>query len=190
MAGTTANATQWGEADVFVADLGSTGPSDTWTAWGVDWDAVGLLSGEDGFAEAQEEDSEDFYAWGSILVGKTKSKHKRTIKFVTMEDPIDNPTIHRLVNPGSVTVTTDGDGVRTSVVKVPGRDAFAIGFETRDGTETKRRIVAKAEVQEIGEIVDSEEGYTLREITVVIYPATDGTLYTDLKGPSTDPGSS
>jgi hypothetical protein len=184
MAGDTANATQWGEADVYIADAATTEPTDVTTAWGVGWTAVGLLSGEDGFAMAQEEDSEDFYAWGSILVGRTKSKHKRTIKFVTMEDPIDNEAVHRLVNPGSVAVSTDSDGVSTSTVKVPGRDTFAIGFETRTGTETKRRLVKRAEVQEIGEVVDSEEGYTLREITVVIYPENDGTLFTDLKGPS------
>lgn len=177
MAGDATNAALWTNADVYIAPIGSTEPTDVTTAWAAAWDAVGLLDGEEGFTEEREEDSEDFYAWGGILVKRTKSKHKRTIKFVCLED---NATVFDLVNPGSTRSTAAG--ITTSVVRVPTAQEFAIGFEVTDGTTIKRRVCARAEVQEVGEVKESEAGLTVYEVTVVLYPESDGTLYTDLSG--------
>lgn len=185
MAGDTANVTQWGHADVYIADNGTASPADTWSAWAAPWAAVGLLDGEAGFAEAREQDSSDFYAWGGILTRTVKSKHKRTVKFSALEDYMDNPQVHRLLNPGSAVPVTAGD-VTSVKIKPPTSDRFAIGLELRDGDTTKRRT-GIAEVQEVGEVVDSESGTTVYEITVVIYPDANGDLWDEKKGPSTDP---
>ncbi len=181
MSGNTANAALWTNADVYKGDLGSTEPTDVLTAWDAAWSAVGLLDGEEGFTESRDEDSAEFYAWGGILVKKTKSKHKRTIKFVAMED---NPVVFSLVNPGSDRGTPDASGNTTSTIKVPTVDEFAIGFETRDGDKIKRRMVKRAMVEEIGEIKESESEPTVYEITVVLFPEADGTLYTEISGPA------
>jgi hypothetical protein len=178
MSGDTANAALWQNADVYKAPSGTAGPADVATPWAVAWEAAGLLDGEEGFTESRDEDSSEFYAWGGILVKKTKSKHKRTIKFVAMED---NPVVFDLVNPGS-TRSTDAGGLTTSTVKVPTNAEFAIGFETRDGDKIKRRMVKRATVETIGEIKESESEPTVYEITVVLYPEADGTLYTEVSG--------
>ena len=180
MSGDTANTALWQNADVYIDfAMAATAPADVTTAWAVGWDAAGLLDGEEGFTEGRDGDSAEFYAWGGILVKKTKSKHKRTIKFVAMED---NATTFALVNPGS-TRTEDGvTFLTTSVVKVPTNVDFSIGFETRDGDKVRRRIVKRATVEEIGEIKESESEPTVYEITVVLYPEANGDLYTEISG--------
>lgn len=179
MAGDATNAALWQNADVYIAAANATGPTNVTSAWASAWTAVGLLDGEAGFAESREEESNEIYAWGGLLVKKTKSKHKRTIKFTCLED---NATVFGLVNPGST--RTVASGVTTKSVKVPTLTEFAIGFETRDGASTKRRTVKRAVVEEVGETVESESGLTVYEVTVTIYPETDGSLYTEIAGPS------
>ncbi len=177
MAGDPTNAALWQNADVYIANAGTAGPADVSTGWAVGWAAAGLLDGDEGFTESRDDESNEFYAWGGILVKKTKSKHKRTIKFIALED---NAIVYKLVNPGSA--RTVAGGLTTSVVKVPSNVDFAIGFETRDGNKVKRRNVLRATVEEIGEIKESEGALTAYEITVVIYPEADGTLYTEISG--------
>lgn len=179
MAGDAKNTALWAGADVYIAPENTVGPTDVATAWAATWKLGGLLDGEEGFTEAREGDSSEHYAWGGILFKRTNSKHKRTFKFVALED---NDTIFQLVNPGSTRTTTAG--VRTGTVKVPKGYRFSIGFEVRDGDRVKRRFAKMAEVQEIGEIKESETDPSVYEITVVVFPESDGTLYRTVE---TDP---
>lgn len=174
MSGDALNTTLWQGADVYIAPEGTAGPTDTTAAWAVDWKAVGLLDGENGIEESRDGDTSEHYAWGGILFRRTSSKHKRSFKFVALED---NDTVYSLVNPGSParTVTT---GVRTGKVMAPKAGVrFAIGFETVDGDRIKRRFALSAEVTEVATIKESEKDPTVYEITVVLFPESDGTLY-------------
>jgi hypothetical protein len=175
MAGDAKETQLWQGADVYIAPVGTAGPTDTTAAWAAGWTAVGLLDGEAGFEESRESESSEHYAWGGVLFKRTSGKHKRTFKFVALED---NDVVFDLVNPGS-TRTVDGlTGVRTSVVKTPvAGEQFAVGFELRDGSRTKRRHAATAEVQEVATVKESETDPTVYEITVVIFPEADNTLY-------------
>jgi creatinine amidohydrolase/Fe(II)-dependent formamide hydrolase-like protein len=177
MAGNAANTSLWTGADVYVAAASTTGPVDVATAWPVDWKAAGLLDGEEGFTHGREEETSEHYAWGGVLYKRTKSKHKRTVKFVALED---NDVTFDLVNPGSTRTTDATTGVRTGKIKVPTTKSFAIGMEIREGAKIKRRWAKVAEVQEIGEIKESETEPTVYEITVVIFPETDGTIWTEI----------
>ncbi|WGH21361.1 major tail protein [Arthrobacter phage Emotion] len=179
MAGNASNTQLWQGADVFVAPNGTEGPEDLTTAWDVAYKAVGLLDGEEGVTQEREEESSEHYAWGGILYRRTKSQHKRTFKFVALED---NAVTFGLVNPGSTRSATGG--VRTAKIKVPTTEKIAVGFEFRDGDTVKRRWAKSAEVTEIGEIKESETDPTVYEITVVVYPEADGTLYHEVE---TDP---
>lgn len=181
MSGNAENTNLWLDADVYIAPKGTSGPTDLISAWGEEWGLVGLLDGEEGFTEEREAETSEHYAWGGKLYKRSTSKHKRTIKFVALED---NATTFALINPGSTRSATGG--VRTSVIKTPvGGDQFAIGFETREGNKVKRRVGQIAEVSEVGEIKESETDPTVYEITVVIFPEEDGTLYRTVE---TDPG--
>ena len=69
MAGDPSNARLWADADVYVSfDTEAANPADVDTPFGGDWDLVGLLDGDDGFTESRDEDVEDLFAWGGILV--------------------------------------------------------------------------------------------------------------------------
>jgi hypothetical protein len=177
MSGDPTNVSLWQNADVYLAPSGTAGPTDVSTAWGASWDAAGLLDGDKGFTEARSDTQNDFYAWGGNLVKRTKSKHKRTIKFIALED---NDVVFNLVNPGSTRSTASG--LTTSAVRVPTNTEFAIGFEVRDGDRVRRRSVLRATVDTVGDVVDSEGALAAYEITVVLYPESDGTLYTDVSG--------
>lgn len=177
MAGTASNANLWQNADVYIAAANTAGPANVYAAWAIAWSAVGLLDGEAGFAEGRKDDSNEIYAWGGLLVKKTKTKHKRTIKFTCLED---NETVFGLLNPASTRTTASG--LTSATVVVPSLTEFAIGFESRDGATTKRRYVKRAVIEEVGEVKETETGLTIYEITVAILPETDGTLYTEISG--------
>lgn len=183
MAGNADNTALWLGADVYIAPEDTAGPVDLTTAWAVDWKAVGLLDGEDGISEAREGDTAEHYAWGGLLYRRTSSKHKRTFKFVALED---NDTTFSLVNPGSTRTATAG--LRTAAIKAPvAGTRFAVGFEVRDGAKVKRRFAKSAEVIEVAEIKESESDPTVFEITVVVFPEADGTLYTVIDDDPTVP---
>lgn len=180
MSGDALNAGQWTDADVLIAPTGSTVPTDVTTAWNAAWKVVGLLDGAEGFTETRDEDTNETYAWGGLLVKKSRSKHKRTFKFVALED---NATVFALINPNSTRGTVGS--LTTSVVKVPtGLSEFMVGFQVTDGVTTKRRWALRATVESVGEIKEGEEEVTSYEITVIVYPQSDKTLYTTLSGPA------
>lgn len=175
MAGDVDNPRIWFNADVYTASVGTTAPDDIDTPWSGSWDALGLLSEDDGMVESRSDDTADHYAWGGILVRTTKSKHKRTIKVTALED---NPIVWALRNPGSSAATDTG--ITTRTVKVPQPDPRAFGFETRDGDIVRRRIVPKGEIVEIGDVTSSDSDMEMYELTINVYPAADGTLYVDI----------
>ena len=180
MAGDTTNVNLWQDADVYIAPLSSTKPTTVTAAWAVAWKAVGLLDGDEGFTETREEESDEKYAWGSLLVKKTRGKHKRTIKFVALED---NATTFSIANPGSTrSGTSTNSTVETSAVKVPAPVELMVGLETREGAKVRRRIVDRADVEMTGEVKDSESDVSVYEFTVTIIPDGTGLLYTDLEG--------
>ena len=175
MAGDVDNPRIWVNADVYVGPVGSTAPTDTTTALDVAFEALGLLS-DDGMTESREQESTDHYAHGGILVRTTRSKHKRTIVVTALED---NPVVFDLVNPGSSAVTVTGTTTRT--VKTPSEpNPKAFVLELVDGTVTKRRHIARGEVVDVGDISISDNEMTMYELTINIYPASDGTIYTDI----------
>ncbi|MGZ0151875.1 phage tail tube protein [Kribbella sp. WER1] len=181
MAGDSSNASLWTNADVYFAPDGTAAPTDVTTPPAVAYKLVGLLDGDEGFTEAREDETNEHYAWGGILVRQTKSKHKRTIRFVALED---NENTFALVNPGSTRTTNAG--LTSSTVKVPvSGDIHAFLFEVREGDKIKRRHVKRAEVTEVAEIKESETELSVFDITITIYPDADGTLYTELEGSAT-----
>lgn len=170
----------WANADVYIAPAGTAGPTDLTAAWGAAWDAVGLLDGAAGFQHARSEDTKEHFAWGGILFAQTKSKHRRTVKFTALED---NDTIFALVNPGSTRNTATG--VRTDTVKIPvAGTKFAIGMETTTGAKKRRRFALNAEIQSVADLKENEDAPSVWEITVLIFPEADTTIWHEL---STDP---
>lgn len=167
MAGDPSNAAVWANADVYIGSLTAVDPVDG-AAFGADWDAVGLLNGDDGFTEAIATDNSDFFAWGGILIATTRKNFKLTRTFTAFED---NETMFDLWYPGH-DVTFDGDGGYSGTVNVPDLQAkFKIAFETRTGSTLKRVISSNyAQLDERGDNKEGESDVASRAATVAIYP--------------------
>ena len=176
MSGNSLNAGLWANGKVLIAPLGTAGPTDVSTSWPPAYLEAGLLDGELGFEMTRSETASDYYAWGGLLVKSTKSKHKRQIKFHALED---NDVVFSLVNPGSTRTTATG--LTTSSIKAPSTQEFAIGFEVLDGDKVKRRYCERATVETVGPMKESEAALTVYEITVTLYPDSNGNLYHEIK---------
>lgn len=161
MAGDASNATVWPDADVYwAASTATANPATVAAAFGVGWELVGLLDGDAGFVQARDEDVNDHYAWGGILVRTTRRNFKQTITFTALED---NAVTRDLIWP---------DSTATELV-VPRPTRGRIAFETREGAKVKRLISAyEAEVAVNGDIVDSESDLTRYELIATIFPDT------------------
>ncbi len=176
MAGTPENARIWSGADVYAGPVGTTAPTDLVTALNVAFDPLGLL-GTEGLSESREMDSDDKYAWGGVLVRTRRSKHKRTFTIVALED---NPIVFGLVNPGSE-IGAPAAGIVTKTIKTPIVDERAFVFEMTDGvTVTRRRVVPRGEITNVGDVTYNEDDLASVELTITVYPASDGTLYLDI----------
>ena len=183
MAGDPTKVGLWINADVYVGTVGATMPDDTATPITTPFQAVGLLSGDEGFTESRDEESNEYYAWGGLLIRKQKSKHQRKIRFVCLED---NAVTFGLVNPGSTRGTADATtGDVTSTIKVPTTSELSLVLELRDGDKVKRRRIQRCTVDEVADITDSESDMAVYDITVALYPESDGTLYTEISNDGT-----
>lgn len=173
MSGDTSNARLWADADVYIAfDTTTAAPADGDTPFGVGWDLVGLLDGDDGFTESRESDETDHFAWGGILIRTGRRNYKETHSFTALEW---NVTTERLYRPGSDALVA-GSGI-WKVALVPER--VKVAFETIDGDITKRLIaIHEAEVQVDGDVDRNESDISALNFMATIYPNADGELWT------------
>ena len=166
MAGNPDNANIWGDADVYVGDLDAVNPATIDAPFGGDWGLVGLLDGDEGFTEARNWDSDDFFAWGNLLIRTARRNFALTRQFTALET---NAVTMGLVWPGS------GPGER---VVPKGNNPKKLAFETVDGDRVVRAITRRyAEVESVDDIKDSESDLRKYAITVKIYPDADGVLF-------------
>ena len=166
MAGDPTKANLWTEADVYVSfDLSAPMPTDINAPFGPQWQLVGLLDGDEGFPEGREEDTDDKFAWGGILVKTSRNHFKLTKSFTALED---NATVRRLVWPGST----------ATKIKVPKPERCKIAFETREG-DKKRRLISSqyAECALDGDRGENETDLEAATIAATIFPTSDGDLF-------------
>jgi hypothetical protein len=145
VAGDPLKANLWTDADVYVStNLSATLPANANTPFGGDWDLVGLLDGDEGFPESRDEDTDDKFAWGGILVRTSRNHFKLTKSFTALED---NETTYSLLWPGS----------SATQIIVPRPAKVLVAFETREGDKVRRLISANyAEVSLDGDHGENE----------------------------------
>lgn len=166
MAGNPKNATLWKEADVYIAEsLDTKNPESEKEEFGSGWGLVGLLDGEDGFTDSRDQDKDDHFAWGGILVRTSRGNFKLTRTWSALED---NPRTRRLIWPGS----------KPGKLVVPKPEKIKMAFETREDGKVRRLITALyAENDLEGDVTESESELTKYEIETTIFPDGDGTLF-------------
>ena len=165
MAGDPQNSALWTDADVYVGPLDAENPLTVDDPFDPDWGLVGLLDGDEGFTEERDEDTEDKYAWGGILVRTSRAHFKLTKSFVVLED---NPTTRSLIWPGS----------SDTQIIVPKPARVKLAFETREGDAVKRLITAQyAEVDVDGDIQENETDLTAVTLVATIFPTAGKVLF-------------
>lgn len=166
MSGDPTKANLWTDADVYVSfDLSAPMPADASAPFGPQWDHVGLLDGDEGMPESREEDTDDKFAWGGILVKTSRNHFKLTKSFTALED---NETTRKLVWPGSTATR----------VKVPRPEQVLVAFETREGEKIRRLITSQyAECSLDGDHGENETDLESATIAATIYPTADGWLF-------------
>jgi hypothetical protein len=167
MAGDTANASLWANADVYIGtSLAAVVPATVGTAFGATWGLTGLLDGEAGFVHTRDEESDDFFAWGGILVRTARRNFKQTVAFTALED---NAVTRDLIWPGS--------SATELVVPVP--VPVKLALEKREGSVVHRLITTEHAIITLnGDITESEADLTKYELLATIYPTGAGALWT------------
>lgn len=168
MSGDPTNAHTWADANVFVTfDLDAAVPATIDNDFDASWDLAGLLNGDEGFTETRDEDVNDIYAWGGILVATTRRNFKMTKRFVALEY---NDTVRALVYPGS----DPGE------IVVPRPVDCLLGFEVFTG-DTKRRLITqyRAQVAVDGDLADNETDVSQYALIATIYPDANGVLFVE-----------
>ncbi|MGI5041570.1 hypothetical protein FKO01_19805 [Mesorhizobium sp. B2-3-3] len=166
MSGDPTKANLWTDADVYVSfDLSAPLPADANTPFGPAWNQVGLLDGDEGFPESRDEDTDDKFAWGGILVKTSRNHFKLTKSFTCLED---NETTRQLVWPGSTATR----------IKVPKPVPVKVAFETREGDKVRRLITANyGECSLDGDHGENETDLESATIVATIFPTGDGWLF-------------
>lgn len=163
MAGSPENASLWADADVYVSPTPFTATStdDDLPVGGL----VGLLSGDAGFGNTREMESNDFYAWGGILV-RTSNRNIKVMKSFTLLE--DNANTRSIVWPGS----------SATELRVPRPSRMYLAFELREGGRVRRQITRRpAQVMVDGDFSESEGDLTQYPISATIYPDGNGVLF-------------
>ncbi|MET9158289.1 Ig-like domain-containing protein [Streptomyces parvulus] len=166
MAGDPTKANLWTDADVYVSwNLNAALPASADEPFGPDWHLVGLLDGDEGFPETRDEDTDDKFAWGGILVRTSRQHFKLTKSFTALED---NDTTRQLVWPGST----------ETKIKVPRPEKVKVAFETREGEKVRRLATSLyAECSLDGDHGENETDLESATIAAVIFPTSEGDLF-------------
>lgn len=154
------------------APVGTTPPVDPSTPYATGWEEYGFIS-EDGVTESFTSESTDIRAWqNGALVRTVNSKTDATFKFVVIET---NKRVLADYRPGST--ATSAAGVTTTTVKAIQPNPRAFAFDILDGDVHIRKVVPRGEITERGDIVYQSGEPIGYEMTVKVYPSSDGTLY-------------
>ncbi len=125
---------------------------------GAQWELVGLLNGEDGFAETVEFDESAYNAWGYGEILKSYRNRRMERKFVALER---NAVTEYLESPGD----TDQYVIDAKPARV------FLAFEVRtDTAKVKRRITPVPATVKSGGRTDNEQDMSSVEYTASIFP--------------------
>lgn len=176
MAGDVTKTGRWSEVDVFRAPVGTAAPVDTTTALAVAWTALGFMDGEAGIVRAMDESSDNLRVWGGTIVDSTSEFNGQTFQFTAAED---NAVVFGLIYEGSAAPVT-ATGTETRVAKIPSRGEHAFVIELRKPGKTKRIVIPRAKVAEVGDRTEAETELPTVELTINVLAASDRTMFTEL----------
>ena len=176
MQGNNNNAAVWANGYVLIGPADAEIPTEG-AVFDETWESVGYLSGEDGFTESIEVDTEMHRAWGGHLVAVSAANFNLTRQFTALES---NNRTYRLTYPGHSVDFDESTGHYEGYINQPElQDRFRVAFINRTGSAesgyTERRFVSAgyAMVTERGDQQETQGDLQSRELTVTFFPAVD-----------------
>ncbi|MGV9666934.1 hypothetical protein [Nocardia niigatensis] len=121
----------WQDARVFVSALATRPalPTDIDTAFATGWDEVGILNGDDGFAEDRSSSETKHSGWGLGIIKIGAKDFELTRKFSPLED---NLITQAIVNPGAT----------ATKILMPKPVYRWLAFETDSDLGDKERLIS------------------------------------------------
>ncbi|MFI2757834.1 phage tail protein [Streptomyces echinatus] len=141
------------EGAFYVAPVGTTAPTDPYSAWPTGWVDLGNVS-EDGLTESLNENRQQFKAWGRTGAVRTQvTERASTFKVTFMETSAWTLALYYGVNIADMTSSGTGASQFLSFAEpqTPETMYYALGMDVIDGDKPARIIVARAEVTEKGD---------------------------------------
>lgn len=172
--GSSTNIRAWDTVDVYTAPTGSTLPTDTSTALNAAFTAVGLMS-EDEIVRTRNVDRNELRSLGGRLVRVKRSAQSMQFAFTALEN------IHKVftvANPGSTAATATGTTTRT--YKEQTTVNLAVVIHAVEGTNITRIVIPTGEIFADGDTTMGPSGMYQTPMTLMVYPDSTGTLFTEI----------
>jgi len=164
------------EGAVYVAPVGTTAPTDPYSAWGTGWIDLGYCT-EDGLTESLNEERQEFKAWGEKRPVRT-SITNRTNTFKILCEQTSAQTASLFYGVDLADMTSSGTGATQFLSFNEPQDPeplyYALGMDIIDGDYPKRIIVARAEVTAKGDLVYKSDTNVSYDLTFTALAAASG----------------
>lgn len=160
----------------YVAPVGTTAPTDPYSAWGTGWIDLGNVSA-DGLTESLNENRQEFKAWGRIGAVRTQvTDRDATFKITFMETSAWTLALYYGVDIADM--TSSGTGAAQFLAfnepQTPEPMYYALGMDVIDDDKPNRIVVARAEVTAKGDRVYKSDTNQAFELTFTSLTAPNG----------------
>lgn len=152
---------------IWIADAGTTPPSDAVTALGAGYTALGYVS-EDGLTNSNSPESDTGKAWGGDIVITYQTEKSDTFQF-TLIGSKDVDVLEAVYGAANVTGTLSTGITVTANATEAEEHVWVFEMVMRDNTY-KRIVVPAGKVTEVGDITYTDQDIVGYELTVQAFP--------------------
>lgn len=134
---------------IYLAPVGTAGPTDTVATWPLGWDILGYCS-DDGVTVGQNTDSEDLTPWQSISpIRSVITGRQVTLQFVLWQ--LNDKTLGLYFDTDPVVPAGDGSLAMDVRTDQAGHQ-YAVGIDAKDGGRVLRIIFPRANLTDSGDM--------------------------------------
>ena len=152
---------------IWIADAGTTPPSDAVTALGADYTALGYVS-EDGLVNSNSPESDTGKAWGGDIVITYQTEKPDTFQF-TLIGAKDVDVLEVVYGSANVSGSLSTGITVTANATEAEEHVWVFEVVMRDNTY-KRIVVPAGKVTEVGDITYTDDAIVGYELTIQAFP--------------------
>jgi hypothetical protein len=137
---------------------------------------------EDGVTKSESRDTNEIKEWGGLTVKKSQTGFEATFQFAFLEY-LNAGAAKTIYGDDAVSVTpANGSHGEQIAIAVSGQEAphRAWIFDMADGLTKTKVCIGDGQITEVGDTSYSVDGAATRDVTITVYPDSEGVLYTEL----------